>query len=227
MATVESAPAAVTKIDETWECNLANAPVHLFGKEHKEVKHPENFDATTLLGGKGKNLALMSDMGLSVPPGLTITTEVCSAFHKGASKLPSSVWPQVLEGMKLIEKEMSATFGDSTKPLLVSVRSGAAISMPGMMDTVLNLGINDETVKGLTLQFGERFAMDSYRRFLNMFGTVVMEIPHSDFEHILTQKKVSLTTLYTTMHPYTFLFYTLIFLQFLIQKEKSLSSKRQ
>jgi pyruvate,orthophosphate dikinase len=112
----------------------------------------------------------MGDIGLSVPPGFTITTEVCHAYHENGKILPKNVWDEVLKGVTTIEDEIGMKFGDSTKPLLVSVRSGAAISMPGMMDTVLNLGINDETVKGLAKQFGERFAMDSYRRFLHMFG---------------------------------------------------------
>ncbi len=101
----------------------------------------------------------MSAIGLSVPPGFTITTEVCAAFHKSSSVLPASVWPEVLSGVKAIEAQMDRQFGDHARPLLVSVRSGAAISMPGMMDTILNLGINDETVEGLAKDFGEKFAL--------------------------------------------------------------------
>jgi pyruvate,orthophosphate dikinase len=111
-----------------------------------------------LLGGKGANLAHMSSIGLSVPPGFTVTTEVCSAFHEAGQLLPEGVWSDIIEGLRGIESEMGRKLGDGKKPLLVSVRSGAAISMPGMMDTVLNLGINDKTVTGLAKEFGERFA---------------------------------------------------------------------
>lgn len=114
-----------------------------------------------LLGGKGQNLGDMSSIGLSVPPGFTITTEVCANYHKSDGTLPSGVWESVLLGMKSIEDEMGRKFGDADKPLLVSVRSGAAISMPGMMDTILNLGLNDDTVQGLSKNFGERFALVS------------------------------------------------------------------
>jgi pyruvate,orthophosphate dikinase len=111
------------------------------------------------LGGKGANLADMSAIGLSVPPGFTLTTEVCSAFHKLNKKLPSNTWSKVLQALRSVEDQMNKKFGDPNKPLLVSVRSGAAVSMPGMMDTVLNLGLNDDTVKGLARDFGDRFAM--------------------------------------------------------------------
>jgi pyruvate,orthophosphate dikinase len=101
----------------------------------------------------------MSAIGLSVPPGFTVTTEVCAAFHEANAALPKNVWGRILESVKSIEEEMGRKFGDTSRPLLVSVRSGAAISMPGMMDTILNLGLNDETVKGLSKDFGEKFAM--------------------------------------------------------------------
>jgi len=166
--------------------HLKQPPVWTFGKGQK----PGNFgDLKPLLGGKGANLADMSAIGLSVPPGFTITTEVCAAFHRSHGTLPSSVWPEVLNGVKSIETQMGRVFGDAKRPLLVSVRSGAAISMPGMMDTILNLGINDETVEGLAKDFGEKFALDSYRRFLQMFGNVVMDIPGHDFEHVLSEVK--------------------------------------
>lgn len=100
----------------------------------------------------------MSAIGLSVPPGFTLTTEVCASYHNAEGKLPDSVWQGVLDGVKSIEAEMERKFGDVERPLLVSVRSGAAVSMPGMMDTILNLGLNDETVKGLSKNFGEKFA---------------------------------------------------------------------
>lgn len=131
----------------------------------------------------------MSALGLSVPPGFTITTEVCNQYHHHHGKMPATVWPKVLEGVASIEKEMHRKFGDPAKPLLVSVRSGAAISMPGMMDTILNLGLNDEVVQGLSANFGEQFAWDSYRRFLGMFGNVVMNIPSHDFEQLLFDMK--------------------------------------
>lgn len=166
--------------------HLKQPPVWTFGKGQKAG----NFgDLKPLLGGKGANLADMSAIGLSVPPGFTITTEVCAAFHKSNGALPASVWPEVLSGVKSIETEMGRKFGDHERPLLVSVRSGAAISMPGMMDTILNLGINDDTVIGLSKDFGEKFALDSYRRFLQMFGNVVMDIPGHDFEHVLSEVK--------------------------------------
>lgn len=161
---------------------LENDPVFVFGKAQK----PGNYGSLKyLLGGKGANLADMSKIGLSVPPGFTITTEVCASYHESGQSLPNSVWPEVLNGVKSIENEMGRKFGDPSRPLLVSVRSGAAISMPGMMDTILNLGLNDETVAGLAENFGEKFALDSYRRFLAMFGNVVLNIPSNDFEHVL------------------------------------------
>mmetsp|Transcript_28670 Transcript_28670/g.28996 ORF Transcript_28670/g.28996 Transcript_28670/m.28996 type:complete len:975 (+) Transcript_28670:109-3033(+) len=164
---------------------LENKPVSIFGKSMVQSKS----NTKSLLGGKGANLADMSTIGLSVPPGFTVTTEVCAAFHSNGKMLPEGVWGQIVEGVASIESEMGRKFGDNEKPLLVSVRSGAAVSMPGMMDTILNLGLNDDTVRGLSKDFGERFAMDSYRRFLNMFGTVVLNIPHHEFEDILTKMK--------------------------------------
>ena len=142
-------------------------------------------DATmkTLLGGKGANLAEMSSIGLSVPAGFTVTTETCAAFHENGGQLPEGCWEQMLEGLAHIEACMGAKLGDPANPLLLSVRSGAAISMPGMMDTVLNLGLNDTVVEGLAEKAGEQFAFDSYRRFLDMYGDVVMGIEHHLFEH--------------------------------------------
>ncbi|KAK6913844.1 Pyruvate phosphate dikinase, AMP/ATP-binding [Dillenia turbinata] len=143
----------------------------------------------SLLGGKGANLAEMASIGLSVPPGLTISTEACQEYQLNGKKLPPGLWEEILEGLKSVEKDMGASLGDPSKPLLLSVRSGAAISMPGMMDTVLNLGLKDEVVAGLAAKSGERFAYDSYRRFLDMFGDVVMGIPHSSFEVKLEKLK--------------------------------------
>lgn len=143
----------------------------------------------SLLGGKGANLAEMSSIGLSVPPGLTITTETCQEYEENGHTFPDGLWEEVREALKMVEEDMNASLGDPSKPLLVSVRSGAAISMPGMMDTVLNLGLNDEVVVGLAARSGERFAYDSYRRFLDMFGDVVLGIPHLMFEHELDSLK--------------------------------------
>jgi pyruvate,orthophosphate dikinase len=144
-----------------------------------------------LLGGKGAGLAEMSRIGLPVPPGFTITTEACLEFQaKGGKEIDPALWEEVLEHLSKLEKRTGKKFGSVENPLLVSVRSGAPISMPGMMDTVLNLGLNDQTVEGLARLTGNpRFAYDSYRRFLTMFGNVVLGIPHDKFEHILEQYK--------------------------------------
>ncbi|CAI5983793.1 unnamed protein product [Closterium sp. NIES-65] len=142
-----------------------------------------------LLGGKGANLAEMSRIGLSVPPGLTVTTEACEDFHKSGGKLTDELWQEILDGMKTVEKNTGFEFGNPENPLLVSVRSGAAVSMPGMMDTVLNLGLNDTVVVGLAKKSNERFAYDSYRRFIDMFGDVVMNVSHSLFEAELSALK--------------------------------------
>ena len=143
-----------------------------------------------LLGGKGANLAEMSTLGLPVPPGFTITTDVCSAFYKNEQRYPEELEAQVLASLAAVEKEVSAGFGDFENPLLVSVRSGARASMPGMMDTVLNLGLNDQTVEGLAKQSNDRrFAYDSYRRFIQMYGSVVLGIAHYRFEDILEDYK--------------------------------------
>ena len=132
-------------------------------------------DMKELIGGKGANLAEMANLGIPVPPGFTLTTEVCSWFDENEGSYPIELTDQVLEGMAAVEKIMGKKFGDTSDPLLVSVRSGAPVSMPGMMDTVLNLGLNDQTVEGLAAMSGnERFAWDSYRRFVQMYGDVVM-----------------------------------------------------
>ncbi len=142
------------------------------------------------MGGKGANLAEMTNIGLPVPPGLTITTEACKDFIALGKKFPEGLEEQVREKVKVLEGKLGKKFGDKTNPLLISVRSGAPISMPGMMDTVLNLGLNDRTVETLAANTGnERFALDCYRRFINMFGDVVMGVEHSKFERILGHKK--------------------------------------
>ena len=143
-----------------------------------------------LLGGKGANLAVMSSMGLPVPPGFTITTEVCTHFYDNGRQYPDALKKQVEAALAQIEKGVDAKFGDAKNPLLVSVRSGARASMPGMMDTVLNLGLNDETVEGLAKQSkDERFAWDSYRRFIQMYADVVLEVDHHEFEDVIEHFK--------------------------------------
>ncbi|NBC64152.1 MAG: pyruvate, phosphate dikinase, partial [Bacteroidetes bacterium] len=143
-----------------------------------------------LLGGKGANLAEMSSIGLPVPPGFTITTEACNYYSSHGSEWPKGLKEQVKNGVHFIEDIMKTNLGDSEHPLLLSVRSGAAVSMPGMMDTVLNLGLNDTSVEALASHTNnERFAYDSYRRFIDMFGNVVMGIPHEKFEHALESLK--------------------------------------
>ena len=147
-------------------------------------------DMRDLLGGKGANLAEMSNLGLPVPPGFTITTEVCSAFYDNDRNYPMDLDGQVVKALGHMETLLDAGFGEGINPLLVSVRSGARASMPGMMDTVLNLGLNDETVEGLARKSGdERFAFDSYRRFLQMYGDVVLGVAHYRFEDILENYK--------------------------------------
>ena len=143
-----------------------------------------------LLGGKGAGLAEMTNAKLPVPPGFTITTAACNAYFAGGKKLPPGLWEQVEAGLATIERAAKKKLGDPKDPLLVSVRSGAAMSMPGMMDTVLNLGLNDESRKGLaTLTKNERFAWDAYRRFISMFGRIVLDIDAAKFDHALEAKK--------------------------------------
>ncbi|NCN84744.1 MAG: pyruvate, phosphate dikinase [Sphingomonadales bacterium] len=143
-------------------------------------------EARNLLGGKGANLAEMANIGLPVPPGFTISTEMCTRYYAEGGQYPDSVQDEVAQGVAHIESVTGKTFGDPADPLLVSVRSGARASMPGMMDTVLNLGLNDETVEGLAKTSGdERFAWDSYRRFIQMYSDVVLELDHDAFEEAL------------------------------------------
>ena len=152
-----------------------------------------------LLGGKGANLAEMSNIGIPVPPGFTITTKVCNYYYDNNEKYPSELNKQVVEAVKNIEKITKMNFGSKDFPLLLSVRSGARASMPGMMDTVLNLGLNDETVKGLSKKSGDgRFAYDSYRRFIQMYGDVVLGIDSIEFEEIIEQEKRSNNIIFDT-----------------------------
>jgi pyruvate,orthophosphate dikinase len=139
-----------------------------------------------LLGGKGAGLAEMTAMGIRVPPGFTISTEACLAYFAAGNRHPRGLWEEVLSALRKVERTVGLTFGDRHQPLLLSVRSGARVSMPGMMDTVLNIGLNDDTVQGLQeISNNPRFAYDSYRRFITMFGNFVMGVPHEAFEKLL------------------------------------------
>jgi len=163
------------------------------GKAEGDAKMKE------ILGGKGANLAEMTNLGIPVPPGFTVSTDVCAAFYEKNRNYPEGLDAEVGEHLARLEKSMGKKLGDPIDPLLVSVRSGAAVSMPGMMDTILNLGLNDKSVEGLAKKTGKtRFAYDSYRRFIQMYGDVVLEVPHEDFEHALAAakkaKKVELDT---------------------------------
>ncbi|MPZ50512.1 MAG: pyruvate, phosphate dikinase [Dehalococcoidia bacterium] len=186
----------MTTTPETPSAAQTTAPkyVYLFGGGHADG----SAEMRNLLGGKGAGLAEMTNLGVPVPPGFTITTEVCTAFYQHGRQYPSGLEEQVREGVRFVEKQVDRRFGDPERPLLVSVRSGARVSMPGMMDTVLNLGLNDEVAAGLARESGdERFAYDSYRRFVSMYGDVVLglkgEGKEADpFEAILEAKKKSL-----------------------------------
>lgn len=165
---------------------MAKKYVYYFGGGKAEG----NGQMKDLLGGKGAGLAEMTNLGIPVPPGFTITTEACNEYFKNGGKYPDGLWEQVLENLKKIEKEMNLKFGDPERPLLVSVRSGAKFSMPGMMDTVLNLGLTDKTLQGLIkMTNNERFAYDAYRRFITMFSSIVMGIDRMKFEELLEKKK--------------------------------------
>jgi pyruvate, orthophosphate dikinase len=166
--------------------------VYLFNEVEEAEKYVGgNWDEVRgLLGGKGANLADMTRIGVPVPPGFTITTEACNAYLAAGEKFPENMWEQVLEALKEIEKQSNKKFGDAENPLLVSCRSGAKFSMPGMMDTVLNIGLNDQTAKGMVkLTNDERFVYDSYRRLVQMFGTVVLNIRDEAFEDPLEAYK--------------------------------------
>ena len=149
-----------------------------------------NASMRNLLGGKGANLAEMTGLGLPVPRGFTVTTEACTRYYKDGQVIAKEIEDQIYEAMAATEKIVGKKFGDPTNPFLVSVRSGARASMPGMMDTILNLGLNDEVVEGLAkLTNNARFAYDSYRRFIQMFSDVVMEIEKSKFDEIFDAVK--------------------------------------
>src|SRR4051812_20128873 len=147
-------------------------------------------DDKGLLGGKGAGLAEMTRAGLPVPPGFVVTTEACNAFYSNNKQFPEGMWDQVVEGLRKLEEQTGKRFGDADNPLLVSVRSGAPFSMPGMMDTVLNLGLNDKTVQGLATQTNDlRFALDAYRRFATLFGEIVIGVAHEKFERVMDRFK--------------------------------------
>jgi pyruvate, orthophosphate dikinase len=152
-----------------------------------------------LLGGKGAGLAEMTNLGISVPPGFTISTEACVEYYKQGKKFPAGMWDAALHALKRVERSMGMGFGDPERPLLVSVRSGARASMPGMMDTVLNVGLTTKTVEGLAAKTrNDRFAQDSYRRFVSMFGSIVMGVPREHFEAILKHKKTEVGVAHET-----------------------------
>ena len=156
--------------------------VYLFKEGNAEMRN--------LLGGKGANLAEMTNLGLPIPQGFTITTEACTDYYTSGQKVTEEIQNQIFEALEALEKQQGKTFGDMENPLLVSVRSGARASMPGMMDTILNLGLNDKAVEGFAKKTGNpRFAYDSYRRFIQMFSDVVMEVPKSHFEKVLDDVK--------------------------------------
>ena len=162
MATTARKPRTRTKVAETGKL------IYTFSEGNASMR--------SILGGKGAGLAEMTNAGLPVPPGFTITTEACNAYYEAGKQLPDGLWDDVAAHMKGLEQETGKGFGDPENPLLVSVRSGAAFSMPGMMDTVLNLGLNPDTVHGLIRLTGnERFAWDAWRRFVAMFGRIVLD----------------------------------------------------
>jgi pyruvate,orthophosphate dikinase len=164
----------------------ATKMIYYFGR----TKTEGNGKQKQLLGGKGANLAEMTSIGLPVPPGFTITTEVCDLYYKSGRKLPDGLMDEVARNIQMLEKELGKKFGDDADPLLVSVRSGAASSMPGMMNTILNLGLNDDAVKGLAKATdNERFAYDAYRRLINMYGDVVCNVDHEHFEEAFDKVK--------------------------------------
>src|SRR5215831_16897279 len=147
-----------------------------------------------LLGGKGSGLAEMTSAGLPTPPGFTITTEACNDYFANGEQLPDGLWDDVQEAMREVEQRSGKGFGDAANPLLVSVRSGAKFSMPGMMDTVLNLGLNEQTLQGLIALTGnERFGWDAYRRFIQMFGRIVMDVHAGRFDELLEDRKAAIS----------------------------------
>ncbi|MHC4528493.1 MAG: PEP/pyruvate-binding domain-containing protein, partial [Planctomycetota bacterium] len=165
---------------------MAEKRVYFFGGGKAEG----NAKMKEILGGKGANLAEMTNLGVPVPPGFTITTKMCGEYYKSRGKWPKGLADEIEANLVKLEKAMKAKVGEPDRPLLVSVRSGAAVSMPGMMDTVLNLGLNDQVIEGIIKKTGNaRFAYDIYRRFIDMFGDVVMGCDHEHFEHVIDAAK--------------------------------------
>ena len=158
---------------------MSNKRVYFFGGGEADGRATDR----QLLGGKGANLAEMTALELPVPPGFTVTTEVCNEFYRTGEELPQGLQEEMLEALGRVERLMDASFGDAQNPLLVSVRSGAAISMPGMMDTILNLGLNDEAVRGLAERADPRFAYDSYRRLISMYSHIVLGVKDANPDH--------------------------------------------
>ncbi len=174
---------------------MAKKYVYYFG----DGKAEGTSNMKELLGGKGAGLAEMTNLGISVPPGFTITTEACVEYYRQGKKYPQGMWEAALQSLKRVERSMGMGFGDPERPLLVSVRSGARASMPGMMDTVLNVGLTTKTVEGLAAKTrNDRFAQDSYRRFVSMFGSIVMGVPREHFEAILKHKKTEVGVTHET-----------------------------
>jgi pyruvate,orthophosphate dikinase len=164
------------------ECLMSKKWVYLFSEGNASMRD--------LLGGKGAGVAEMTRTGVPVPPGFTITTEACNAYYDNGKKFPDGLWEQALEALKDVEKKTGKRFGDPSNPLLVSVRSGAKFSMPGMMDTVLNLGLNKQTLEGLAKLTGNpRFAADAYRRFVQLFGKIVLGVDGEKLEHVMNEAK--------------------------------------
>src|SRR5689334_10364523 len=161
---------------------MAKQWVYLFSEGNASMRD--------LLGGKGAGVAEMTRTGVPVPPGFTITTEACNAYYETGKQFPEGLWDQVLAALKEVEQQTGKKFGDPSNPLLVSVRSGARESMPGMMDTVLNLGLNKETREGIArLTDNERFAQDAYRRFVQLFGKIVLGVDGEKLEHVMEAAK--------------------------------------
>ena len=174
---------------------MAKKYVYYFG----DGKAEGTSNMKELLGGKGAGLAEMTNLGISVPPGFTISTEACVEYYKNGKQYPPGMWDAALKSLKRVEKSMGMGFGDPERPLLVSVRSGARASMPGMMDTVLNVGLTTKTVEGLAVKTrNDRFAQDSYRRFVSMYGSIVMGVPREHFEAILKHKKAEVGVAHET-----------------------------
>jgi len=182
-------------VERKERARVAKKYVYYFG----DGKAEGTSNMKELLGGKGAGLAEMTNLGISVPPGFTISTEACVEYYKLGKKYPPGMWEAALQSLKRVERSMGMGFGNPERPLLVSVRSGARASMPGMMDTVLNVGLTTKTVEGLAAKTrNDRFAQDSYRRFVSMFGSIVMGVPREHFEAILKHKKTEVGVAHET-----------------------------